>query len=182
MSLLDHEYDGIQEYDNPLPAWWVWTFVATIVFTPLYVLHFHWGKGDLVAAEYQRDVDAYNAAEAARALAGGPVTEASLLAMSHDAPTVEAGATLFRTNCVACHGDRAEGRIGPNLTDGYWLHGGTLLEIQRTITEGVPDKGMLAWGKTLAPEDVKRLAAYVGSLRGLDVPGPLGPQGSRVGS
>jgi cytochrome c oxidase cbb3-type subunit III len=179
-ELLDHAYDGIQEYDNPLPAWWVWVFVATIVFTPLYVVHYHFGQGDTVEAEYAADLAAWNAAEAARALESGVVSEETLAALMHDATTLAAGEALFKTNCVVCHGDRAEGKIGPNLTDDFWLHGGTLLAIHRTVDQGVPEKGMLAWGKTLAPDDVRRVAAWVGSLRGKNVPG-LPPQGEKLG-
>ena len=179
-ELLDHAYDGIQEYDNPLPAWWVWVFVVTIAFTPLYVVYYHLGEGDLVEDEYATDLAAWNEAEAARAMESGVVSEETLTALMNDAGTLAAGEALFRTNCTACHGELGEGKIGPNLTDDAWLHGGTLLQIHRTIDQGVPEKGMLAWGKTLPPEDVRRVAAWVGSLRGKNVPG-LPPQGEKLG-
>lgn len=178
-QLLGHVYDGIQEYDNPLPAWWLWAFLASIAFAPLYVVYYHFGRGDSVQAEYDADLAAWSEAEAARAMESGVVDEETLRALTNDAVTLAAGEALFRTNCVACHGDQGEGKIGPNLTDGYWLHGGTLVDIHRTIDQGVPEKGMLAWGKTLAPEDVRRLAAYVGSRSGLDLPG-LPPQGDKL--
>lgn len=178
-ELLDHSYDGIQEYDNPLPAWWLWIFWVTIGFTPLYIVHYHFGQGDLVKAEYEGDLAAWNEAEAARAMESGVVDEATLTALTNDAGTVAAGEALFKASCVACHGDQGEGKIGPNLTDAYWIHGGSLLQIHRTIDQGVPEKGMLAWGKTLAPEDVRRLAAYVGTLRGRELPG-LPPQGDKL--
>ncbi|MCW8138992.1 MAG: c-type cytochrome [Planctomycetota bacterium] len=179
--ILDHEYDGIQEYDNPLPGWWVWIFWVTIAFTPLYIAYYHYGEGPLVADEYARDLRAHQEAEARRALESGAVDEASLAALVADAATLAQGEAVFRTNCVACHGDQGEGRIGPNLTDDYWLHGGELMSIFRVIDEGVPDKGMIAWGKMLGPDDIKRVTAFVGAMRGKNVPG-LGPQGERAGS
>lgn len=177
--LLEHSYDGIQEYDNPLPAWWLWIFWATIAFFPMYVLYYHVGQGRLIADEYEADLAAWNEAEAARALESGVVDEETLEALTHDAVTLAAGEALFKTNCVACHGDQGEGKIGPNLTDAYWLHGGTLVQIHHTIDQGVPEKGMIAWGKTLGPDDVRRLAAYVGSRSGLSLPG-LPPQGNKL--
>ncbi|MCO5166275.1 MAG: c-type cytochrome [Planctomycetes bacterium] len=179
--ILDHEYDGIQEYDNPLPGWWVWIFWVTIAFTPLYIAYYHYGEGPLVADEYAADVQAFQEAEARRALESGAVDEASLAALMVDAATLAKGEAVFRSNCVACHGDQGEGRIGPNLTDDYWLHGGELMDIFRVIDQGVPDKGMIAWGKMLGPDDLKRVTAYVGAMRGTNVPG-LGPQGEKAGS
>jgi cytochrome c oxidase cbb3-type subunit 3 len=178
-QLLGHAYDGIQEYDNPLPAWWLWIFWVTIAFTPVYIVHYHFGQGGLIKAEYEADLAVWNEAEAARAMESGVVDEATLTALMSDAGTVAAGEALFKASCVACHGDQGEGKIGPNLTDDYWIHGGSLMQIHRTIDQGVPEKGMLAWGKTLPPEDVRRLAAYVGTLRGRGVPG-LPPQGDKL--
>ncbi len=176
--LLDHSYDGIAEYDNPLPGWWVWTFVACICFAPPYLIYYHGGAGASVAAEYAEEVRIYDEQEAARVMASGQVTEESLAALARDQKTLEVGRAVFLQNCVACHGDQGEGKIGPNLTDDAWIHGGTLVDIQRTIDRGVPEKGMLAWGKTLPPEQLLKVAAYVGSRRGLNVPGPLPPQGT----
>lgn len=178
--ILDHEYDGIQEYDNPLPGWWLYIFWASILFTPIYIAYYHFGDGPLVADEYAADVRAFEEAEAQRAMESGAVSEDALAALSRDEATLAAGEALFKTNCVACHGDKGEGKIGPNLTDDAWIHGGTLMAIHTTIDQGVPEKGMLAWGKTLPGDDVKRLAAYVaGKLRGTNVPG-LPPQGEKV--
>lgn len=179
-QVIGHEYDGIQEYDNPLPGWWVWMFVATVLFTPLYVVYYHLGQGELVADEYAADLAALREVEAAQAMASGEVNEETLTALMNDAATLAAGEAVYRTNCTACHGELGEGKIGPNLTDEFWLHGGTLVEIHRTIDQGVPDKGMLAWGKTLPPEDVRRVAAWVGSRRGKNVAG-LPPQGDKLG-
>src|SRR5690606_1318027 len=80
-----------------------------------------------------------------------------------------------------CHGKKAEGLIGPNLTDDYWLNGdGSLLSIYRVINEGVPAKGMPAWNRQLLPVEVSKLAAFVGTLRGTNVSGPKGQEGVLV--
>lgn len=180
VPVLDHAYDGIREYDNPLPGWWVWIFVASIVFTPLYWLYYHGTPGRLIQDEFDRDLAAWQEGEAKRAMESGAVTEDVLAALAHDAVTAAAGAALFKQNCAMCHGEKGEGKIGPNLTDDAWIHGkGTLVDIHATITNGVPEKGMIAWGKTLPPDDVKKLAAFVGTLRGTNVPG-LAPQGTKT--
>lgn len=178
----EHAYDGIQEYDNPLPGWWVWTFVVTIVFSALYLPYYHLGEGQLVADEYAQDLALHQELEAKRALESGEVSEEVLAALAADAGTVAKGAALFQTNCALCHGAGGEGKIGPNLTDGYWLHGGSRVDIHRVIEKGVPEKGMVPWGPQLGPDAVKQLAAYVAAeLVGKDRPGPLGPQGDPVG-
>jgi cytochrome c oxidase cbb3-type subunit 3 len=177
----EHTYDGITEYDNPLPGWWVAIFWASIVFAPFYAIYYHLGPDRLIADEYARESQAHAEAEAARALSSGVVTEEVLAALGRDPATVREGAALFQQNCIVCHGERGQGKIGPNLTDDAWLHGGTLLAIHHTINEGVPDKGMLAWGKQLDPDTVKKLAAFVGSIRGTHVPG-LPPNGTVEGA
>lgn len=177
----DHSYDGITEYDNPLPGWWTWIFVATIVATPLYLTYYHGGEGNLVADEFARDYKAHQEAEAKRALAEGVVTEGSLAALAQDTATVAKGDALFKANCVVCHGEKGEGKIGPNLTDASWIHGkGALVDIHGVITNGVPEKGMVAWGKQLPSADIKALTAYVAGLRGTNVPGKA-PEGTPVG-
>lgn len=175
--LLDHSYDGIQEYDNPMPRWWVWIFWATIVFAIVYFFDFT-GKirGPGRIKEYEQQM-----AEAAKRWPqGGGVDAAALLAVANDAKTIAAGKQVFATNCTPCHGPDGGGIIGPNLTDAYWLHGGTLPEIYKTIDEGVLAKGMPNWGKMLKPDQVKAVAVYVKSLGGTTPANPKPPQGVKV--
>ncbi|RMG12756.1 MAG: hypothetical protein D6731_13330 [Planctomycetota bacterium] len=176
-EILDHNYDGIQEYDNPLPGWWSFIFWATIIFTPLYVAYYHWGPGLLVFEEYEQD----RAARAGAAPSGesGPSEEA-LAALAADEAKMKQAAELFAQKCVACHGPQGQGLIGPNLCDDYFLHGPTRLDAYRTIRDGVPAKGMIAWGKQLSPEQLQLLAAYVSSLRGSNPPNPKAPQGTKA--
>ncbi|MAQ15303.1 MAG: hypothetical protein CMN30_10985 [Sandaracinus sp.] len=164
-----HVYDGIEEADNQLPLWWLWTFYLAIGFAVFYWIAYH--ELDVMPLP----MEAY-AKELQERSAGGDVSEELLTALVADPDAVGEGRTLFVSNCVVCHADRAEGNIGPNLTDGYWIHGGSPLDIHRTITEGVLDSGMPAWGATLGAPAVQRLAAYVLSLRDTNIPGKE-PQG-----
>lgn len=176
-NLLDHNYDGIQEYDNPLPRWWVYLFWATIVFAVLYwfnVPGFGIGKGRI--ADYVADSTAAAVRFASLAPAAGPTPEA-LAAAAKDPAVIAAGKTVFTTNCVACHRADGGGLVGPNLTDDYWLHGGTLPEIRHTIQHGVLAKGMPEWGKVLNPDQITAAAAYVHSIHGTNPPNPKPPEG-----
>ena len=97
-----------------------------------------------------------------------------------DAKLIAAGEAKFHTTCAVCHGEKAEGKVGPNLTDKFWIHGkGTLADIYATIAQGVLEKGMPSWALTLQPDELKALAIYIGTLRGRNVPGKE-PQGNPV--
>jgi cytochrome c oxidase cbb3-type subunit 3 len=178
--LLDHEYDGIQEYDNPLPRWWLQIFYVTIAYAVLYFLNVPGigiGKGRIAA--YERDMAAWRAKYAVAA-PGKPVDAATLLADGKDPRTYGLGKATFATNCMPCHGAAGGGVIGPNLTDDYWLHGGTPSEIWTTVHNGVLAKGMPAWGQVLPPEKVEAVAAYVITLHGTHPANPKAPQGELV--
>lgn len=172
-----HEYDGIEEADNALPNWWLWIFYGTIVFSAIYWIGMHeFTSFPLIDQEYAQ------AARAARAAAeragGGPVTDESLEALSHDAQAVAEGKTKFQAMCVACHADHGEGRIGPNLTDRYWIHGGSPTDIYSVVSNGAPRQPMMiAWEKNLGKRMTQRVVAYVLSLRDTNVPGKA-PQGN----
>jgi cytochrome c oxidase cbb3-type subunit 3 len=173
--LLDHAYDGIQEYDNPMPRWWVWIFWATIAFSVLYFFDVGGigvGKGRL--ADYRRDMAEFRAAHPQ---GGGALSATQLAALAKDPTALALGRTTFATNCAACHAPDGGGIIGPNLTDDYWLHGGTLPEIQHTVTDGVLAKGMPAWGKLLKPDQLTAVVAYVSTLPGTHPAKPKPPQG-----
>ena len=175
--LLDHEYDGIKEYDNPMPRWWLATFWVTIIFAILYLLNVPGigiGKGRL--ADYEADM-AQAAALAAmnNPLAG--ITADQLVAASTDPAQKAFGSATFATICASCHLADGGGHIGPNLTDRYWLHGNRPLEIFKTVTEGVAAKGMPPWGKLLKPAQLVAVTGYVLTLQGTTPKTPKPPQG-----
>lgn len=181
--LLDHEYDGIREYDNPMPRWWLWIFYATILFSVVYAVNVipgvGIGRGRI--ASYESDVAAARAKLAATKPAQAPaMTDAGLLALAADATAREAGRQVFVNNCAACHREDGGGNIGPNLTDDYWLHGAKPSQIMTTVATGVLDKGMPAWGEMLKPDDVHHVVAYVTTLHDTHPANPKAPQGVKV--
>ncbi len=178
--LLDHSYDGIQEYDNPLPRWWVAIFWATILFSPLYILYYHFGPGPLVYDRYDAEMIAFYDRQAQQLLALGEIDEVMLSGLMDDPSMVSGGKKIFQGKCSTCHGMFGEGGIGPNLTDGYWIHGAQLEDVYRTVTEGVPEKGMLAWERQLRPAEIMAVTAYVGTLLGTEPPNPKQPQGEPI--
>ena len=175
--LLDHEYDGIEEYDNPLPGWWVWVFWATIVFSGVYVAFYHVGPGPSVIGQYEDDARLAAERAAKQTAAAGTVSEDVLAVLQRNPGAMTQAKQIFGARCAACHGDRGQGIIGPNLTDDFWLHGHTLTDIYRIIREGVPEKGMVPWKDQLQPAELSAVAAFVGTLRGTNPPGPKPPQG-----
>jgi cytochrome c oxidase cbb3-type subunit III len=176
--LLPHAQDGIQEYDNPLPGWWVWIFWATILFSIGYWVYYELGPGPSVVAQYEAEMKA--AATRQPASVAGAFTDASLAALEKDASAMAKAKGMFATRCSPCHGDRGQGIVGPNLTDEYWLHGGRLSEIYHTISEGVPEKGMIPWKDQLSPADIASLAAFIGTLRDSHPPNPKPHEGVKV--
>jgi cytochrome c oxidase cbb3-type subunit 3 len=178
----DHEYDGIKEYDNPLPRWWVNVFWATFVFSIGYVFHFHVSQhGENVEERYARELSEAREAEARRAV-GDAVTEEGLAKLMSNAALMQDAKQLFASRCVACHADRGQGSIGPNLTDDHWIHGrGALMDIHGIVKDGVLAKGMPAWGRQLTPIELGKVVAYVGSIRHTNVPGKS-PEGTPLAS
>jgi cytochrome c oxidase cbb3-type subunit 3 len=179
--LMDHKYDDIEEYDNPLPAWWMVIFVATIIWAIAYFLNVipGLGTGKGRAANYEAEMAAaqekFGSPEQQMAAAIDPAAVTAALA---DPAKLEAGKTVFTTTCVACHNADGGGNIGPNLTDDYWIHGNQPKDILTTITKGVPDKGMPTWGATLKPDQISSVAAYVITLHGTKPAVAKEPQGT----
>lgn len=177
--MLDHNYDGIRELDNHLPPWWVNLFYITILFAGVYMWYYHFGgTGPSSADEYKISVEKAKK-EMATALAGkaNAVDEASVTALT-DASALSDGENTFKSTCAACHGQKGEGMVGPNLTDEYWLHGGGIKNVFKTIKYGVPEKGMIAWASQLKPSDIQKVASYILTLKGSNPPNPKAPQGS----
>jgi cytochrome c oxidase cbb3-type subunit 3 len=173
--LLEHSYDGIQEYDNPMPRWWVTSFWATIIFAVAYALGIGGiGVGAGRIADYEKDMAAFRLAHP---LGSANVAPEVLMALVNDPAAVASGKAIFAKNCVPCHGVDGGGIIGPNLTDDYWIHGGRIEQIHATIFSGVLVKGMPTWGKLLKPVDVQRVTAYVWTLHGTTPAKPKAPQG-----
>jgi cytochrome c oxidase cbb3-type subunit III len=170
--VMDHEYDGIREYDNPLPRWWVWMWAGSFFFSVGYFFHYHVShNGTSVSDDYLADMAEAREAEAKQSLAE-PVSEDSLGKLMQNPALMTDAKALFGLRCAPCHGAKAEGLIGPNLTDNAWVHGaGKLSDIYGVVDGGVPAKGMPAWGRQMTPIELRKVVAFVGTLRGANVPG-----------
>ena len=153
--LMGHadEADGIEEYDNPLPDWWLGLFWLCAIWAVGYGVHYHFIGNRSQEASFQ--------AEMAAAAAMWPQESAADVAFALTPEAIQAGSEVFGTYCVACHGQNLEGFIGPSFLDDEWLHGHTPQEVIRTITEGVLEKGMTPWGGILTPEQINHAAAFV---------------------
>ena len=170
-----HDYDGIRELDSPLPNWWLGIFLVSVVWAYGYWFYYHNAEvGGGSAGEYAEEK-----AELDKKSAGKPVTEEMLTGLLKDPGEVSQGQKLWLQNCVACHGEQGEGKIGPNLTDDAWLHGAKPTDIHGVIANGFLAKGMPAWQSTLGPTRVKQLVAYVLTLKGRNLPGKA-PEGERA--
>ncbi len=175
--LLDHDYDGIKELDNALPPWWKYGFYITIVVAVFYLLKFEvWHTGMNPTEEYNTEMTtAKIETEAYLASAKENVDENSVTEL--DVAGIAAGKAIFAKTCVPCHLAEGQGLVGPNLTDEYWIHGGGIKDIFKTIKYGYPDKGMQSWQSTYSPVQMQQLASYIRSLKGTNPPNPKAPQG-----
>lgn len=179
--VLDHNYDGIRELDNHLPPWWVGLLYGSIAFAVIYMLNYHiWKWTPLQGEEYEiamqegkKEVDAY------LAKAGDSIDENSVKYLT-DEKTIASGSAIYAEKCVACHGAALEGGVGPNLTDEFWIHGGTVNEVFSVIKNGVPEKGMIAWKATLKPKEIQEVSSYILSMVGSNPANPKAPQGEKA--
>lgn len=181
--VMEHSYDGIQELDNPTPPWFMFLFYSTIFFGVVYGIVYHAiGDGKIMENEYVAEVKEAEIvrAEYLRKFANS-INETNVTLLTDKAKLAE-GKTVYANNCVTCHGSAGEGSVGPNLTDEYWLHGGDIKKIFHTITEGVPEKGMIAWKKQLNPLQIQQVSSYILSLKGTHPPNPKAPQGEPEGA
>jgi cytochrome c oxidase cbb3-type subunit III len=176
----EHVYDGIVEHDNKLPLWWQLTLYGAIVFALVYWFGRKFDAISTPGETYALELAAERAAEADRARARGTIDDSALLTFSRDPATTAKGKETFVSTCAPCHRADGGGNIGPNLTDAYWIHGGKPTEILRTVTEGVPSKGMPTWAPQLGQDRVLSVVAFVLSMRDSNVPGGKPAQGEFV--
>jgi cytochrome c oxidase cbb3-type subunit 3 len=175
--LLDHDYDGIRELDNALPPWWKYGFYFTLVIGVLYIMNYHvLGIGMNPEQEYAAQMDEGKRVEEAYKAKTKNLVDENNVTMA-DAAGIAEGKKVFQTTCFACHGKDGEGGIGPNLTDDYWIHGGSMNDIYKTIKLGYPEKGMQSWQSMFNPVQIKELTSFVKSLKGTKPANPKAPQG-----
>jgi cytochrome c oxidase cbb3-type subunit 3 len=178
--LIDHEFDGIKELDNPVPGWFNILFYGSILVAIMYFVTYHVaGWGQLQDQEYVTEMKQAEVEKAAYLAKSANKIDENSVKEDKEASTITAGKSIFTANCVACHGDKAQGVVGPNLTDEFWLHGGKINNVFKTIKYGVPDKGMISWEKTLSPKQIAEVSNYIFSLKGSNPANPKAPQGNK---
>lgn len=179
--LFDHEYDGIRELDNNLPPWWVYGFYLSIAVSVFYIYFYHFSSyakssQELYAIEMQ---EAQEATERYLSSQSNRIDESNVELLT-DIAALNDGKSVYNAYCIACHmesGGSAPGGVGPNLTDEYWIHGGDIKSVFKTIKYGVPEKGMIPWQDQLRPSEIQSVASYILSLQGTNPPNAKEPQG-----
>lgn len=177
-KLFDHEYDGIQEYDNPMPGWWVWLWIGTIVFCLPYTMWYHWGKGPSIHDKLDAEIAAYGQQLIEKFGELEPTAD-TITSMMEQEAAMAAMDSLFKGRCAACHQANGSGSTGPNLTDDHYINVKEITDIATVLQDGVIERGMPAWGEQLTQTQIVLLSAYVANLRGRNLDGKA-PQGNVI--
>jgi cytochrome c oxidase cbb3-type subunit III len=177
---LSHDYDGISELDNKLPPWWSVAFGITILFSVIYLYRYHISESaPLQIEELEIAIKKGEAEKNAYLVKNASNVDENTVTML-DAGAIASGQAIFAANCTPCHGTAGEGNaVGPNLTDDYWINGGAISNVFKTIKYGVVEKGMRSWKDDLSPIQMAQVASYIKSLRGSNPPNPKEPQGDK---
>lgn len=165
--VLDHNYDGIKELDNSLPPWWVYGFYASIVFAFVYMARYHVFDGDTQIDEYENSIAKSQIEIEEYKKTAKNLVDVSTVEILTDASDIATGKTIYETSCAVCHIADGGGRIGPNFTDKYWILGGGIKDIFKTISEGGRDgKGMISWKQSLKPLEIAQVSSYILTFQG----------------
>jgi cytochrome c oxidase cbb3-type subunit 3 len=178
--LLDHEYDGIREYDNPTPGWWHAIFLGSILFSVCYFAWYHFSvfaKGvnqryhAVVTAQLQKQF---------REIGQLTPDEPTILRFMAEPRWLQVAEGAFRTNCVSCHGAEGQGQEGPNMTDDHYKNIKKLEDLPVVIAGGAANGAMPAWKGRLTENEIVLLASYVASLRGKNLPSTRPAEGDVI--
>jgi cytochrome c oxidase cbb3-type subunit 3 len=179
--LTGHTYDGIQEYDNPLPGWWKFLFWFFILIAPLYYFYIHGGDGRSIEDQYNKHMASVFETRFAKIGDLTPDRETILKYMNEEKEWLAVGKVVYETNCVSCHKANGGGAVGPNLTDDYWKNVRNVEDIAKVIENGAANGAMPAWKNRLThPNQVVLTAAYVASLRETPAAGGKPPEGNEI--
>ena len=176
--MLDHNYDGIQELDNSLPPWWKYGFYLTIVIGVIYLWRFHVsGTGPNSEQEYYAEVQKGEEEKAAYLAKSANNMDENTVTLATDEAALASGKKIFETSCAACHANDGGGGVGPNLADEYWLHGGDVKDVFKSIKYGWQEKGMKSWKDDLSPKQIAEVSSFIKGLKGTKPAAPKAPQG-----
>ncbi|MDP4194915.1 MAG: cbb3-type cytochrome c oxidase N-terminal domain-containing protein [Bacteroidota bacterium] len=177
--LLEDNFDGIRELNNKVPPWFNILFYGTIIFAVIYYFSFHvFSTGKLSLDEYTEEMQSAELQKEILLRTGKLLTEDNVTQLK-DSGSLQEGKEIFISKCSICHGRQAEGLVGPNLTDDYWIHGGSIKDIFKVVKYGVPSKGMITWQNQLSPLQIQKVSSYVLSLHGTNPPNAKAPQGEK---
>ena len=179
-KLTDHTYDGIKEYDNPLPGWWKFLFWLSIFFAPIYLFYFHFGvEGRTIHDQYERQMARVFEVRFEEIGVLEPDRK-TILEYMNKPDWLAVGKVVFKTNCVSCHGADGGGLVGPNLTDDSWKNVRNIEDIAKVIANGAANGSMPAWKNRMSHQNqIVLTAAYIASLRANPVDGKA-PEGNPI--
>lgn len=181
--VADHEFDGIKELANDPPFWLTFLFIISVLFAYGYWMKYHYFKaGPLQEEKYQIELAKFEEANAEpeeETTAANANLSSEEVAALEEKRALDEGAKIFKNYCATCHLEQGQGMTGPNLTDEYWLHGGSYEDVVNTITNGVIEKGMIPWKNQLSAKKIHQVAKFVKSLQGTNPPNPKEPQGEK---
>ena len=177
-----HDYDGIRELDNITPPWFKFGFLVSILFAIVYLYVYN------ISKSAPSQLDEYNAEMEQAAIEkaallrkeGNSVDENSVVMLGET--DIAKGREIFGAFCISCHGANGasmKGGVGPNLTDDYWIHGGDLKSIFKSIKYGWQEKGMIAWESQFTATQIAQISSYLNSIKGTNVSGGKEPQGEK---
>lgn len=177
---LGHDYDGIRELNNRLPPWWLYGFYLCIIFAVVYLWRFHVSHtGPSSKEEFETSIAKADLRVKEYLKKKGDAVDENTVKMLTAAEDIAAGKAIFTdpSKCPACHGTDGGGNaVGPNLTDDYWIYGGNIKDIFKTIKYGT-NKGMRSWKDDLSAKQMAQVSSYVKSLKGTKPANPKDPQG-----
>jgi len=178
-SVMDHQYDGIQEYDNPTPGWWFLIFAISFIWACGYWVRYEMNTtAPTAVGDWEEEVAEVNKVVFAK-LGNLKPDQETMLSLAGDSDWMRVGESLFRSNCIACHGRQGQGDVGPNLTDDSYKNIKVITDIPRVIREGANNQAMPAWRARLNENEIILVGSYVASLRGKNVTGRA-PEGEVI--
>jgi cytochrome c oxidase cbb3-type subunit 3 len=175
--IADHEYDGIKELDNDLPPWWKWLFYITIAFGIIYMIRMWIFNADDLFQEREFEAEM---AEAASKMPAAPAAGEFEIKLLNDAASIASGKEIYGKICQVCHLVDGGGLVGPNFTDNYWIHGNTIEDWYGVVTNGVLEKGMIAYKDQLSPKQRLEVLSYIATLHGTTPANPKAPEGEEM--
>lgn len=179
-NLLDHEYDGIREYDNPTPAWWHMVFIGTVVFSVVYYVFFQLGNAGWTVEEAYRNAVSKDLISRFEEIGELEMDEPTVLQYMGDEKWLTVGVSVYEKHCRSCHGENGMGKEGPNLTDEYYKNVKKLGDIALVIDQGAANGAMPAWGTRLHPNEIVLVSAYVANMRGKNLSGGRKAEGDVI--